>query len=151
MAQPRQTETHSDPRDAQPIAFTVDQVALTVPKGAVDAARDFYGRLLGLQEIPRAKELEQHGKPGVWFQLGSDVELHIIGEDVPVSDNASSMRHLCLRTRDLDAAVAGVKARGGRPEPEDHPVEIGRRVFLTDPGGNKVEILERRKFTGPRS
>src|SRR5215207_8353565 len=63
----------------------------------VEAARHFYGQVLGLEEIPRA---EGPRRPGAWFRLGS-LELHLSQEPDP--RNAGSKRHVAFEVRELDA------------------------------------------------
>ncbi|HEY9389637.1 MAG TPA: hypothetical protein VIR27_07700 [Mycobacteriales bacterium] len=53
-------------------------VHLTCPPGGEDACRTFYGRLLGLTEIPEPSGLA--GRGGIWFRGGppnSEVEIHV--------------------------------------------------------------------------
>lgn len=99
----------------------------------VDAARAFYGELLGLRPTTRPSDA---GRPGCWFALG-DVELHLSLE--PGADNASSKRHVAFEVEDVAAARARLEAAGV-------PVEEGRamtgiqRFFVRDPAGNRLEL-----------
>ena len=47
----------------------IDHVQLAMPKGEEDAARSFYGDVLGLKEIEKPENLRARG--GVWFALGA--------------------------------------------------------------------------------
>ena len=56
----------------------LDHVLLAMPAGGEDAARAFYGRLLGLTEVPKPAGLSDHG--GCWFVgtgAGSSVAIHL--------------------------------------------------------------------------
>ena len=59
----------------------IDHVQLAMPAGREDAARHFYGDLLGMAEIPKPAELAKRG--GCWF--GSDaVQIHLgVENDFP--------------------------------------------------------------------
>src|SRR5215470_16363758 len=46
----------------------IDHVQVAAPPGCEEAARAFYGELLGLDELPKPAELADRG--GVWFASG---------------------------------------------------------------------------------
>ena len=52
----------------------IDHVQLAAPADCQDAARQFFGELLGLDEIPKPEALRSRG--GVWFQVGAQ-QLHV--------------------------------------------------------------------------
>ena len=52
----------------------IDHVQVAIPRGGEDAARAFYGVLLGLEEIPKPEPIRARG--GVWFRAGAQ-ELHL--------------------------------------------------------------------------
>jgi catechol 2,3-dioxygenase-like lactoylglutathione lyase family enzyme len=101
----------------------------------VEVAKEFYGRLLGLQEIARA---EGTTRPGVWYRLG-DLELHIAYEAAP--RNADSTRHIAFELADLDAARIALE-RAGAPIEAARPLPGLRRFFTRDPSGNRIELQE---------
>ena len=43
----------------------IDHVLVSMPRGGEDAARAFYGGVLGLREVPKPPPLDTHG--GCWF------------------------------------------------------------------------------------
>jgi len=100
----------------------------------VEAAREFYGRVLGLETAPRPADA---GRPGCWFRSG-DCELHLSLE-VGV-DNASSKRHVAFEVDDLEAARRRLVTSG-------FAIEAGRaiagveRFFVRDPAGNRIELF----------
>jgi catechol 2,3-dioxygenase-like lactoylglutathione lyase family enzyme len=104
----------------------------------VESAREFYGRVLGLELAPRPADAG--GRPGCWFRIGP-AELHVSLE--AGADNASSKRHFALEVDDLGAwrrrlGDARCVLEEGRPVPG---VE---RFFARDPAGNRVELFSRR-------
>ena len=52
----------------------IDHVQVAAPAGGEDAARAFYGDLLGLAELPKPERLRARG--GVWFAVGEQ-QLHV--------------------------------------------------------------------------
>src|ERR1700674_4887925 len=61
---------------AHPPFTAIDHVQLAMPAGGEGTARQFYGGLLGMAEIPKPAELAKRG--GCWFQSGS-VQIHLGG------------------------------------------------------------------------
>ncbi len=99
----------------------------------VEAARRFYGEVLGLEEIPRA---EGRGRPGAWFRLGA-MELHLSHEPDP--QNRASKRHVAFEARDLAALRDHLEESGFRTE-DGSPLPGVRRFFVRDPAGNRLEF-----------
>jgi hypothetical protein len=54
--------------------LALDHIQLAAPPGCEEAARRFFGELLGLEEIPKPEPIRARG--GVWFRAGTH-ELHI--------------------------------------------------------------------------
>jgi len=53
-------------------------VQVSIPRGAEDEARRFYGEVLGLMEIPKPPALA--GRGGFWLSLG-EMQIHFGVED----------------------------------------------------------------------
>jgi catechol 2,3-dioxygenase-like lactoylglutathione lyase family enzyme len=104
----------------------------------VEAARDFYGRVLGLEPAPRPDDAG--GRPGCWFHIGP-CELHVSLE--VGADNASSKRHIALEVDDLGAWRRRL-SDARCPIEEGRPVPGVERFFARDPAGNRVELFSRR-------
>jgi catechol 2,3-dioxygenase-like lactoylglutathione lyase family enzyme len=112
----------------------LDHVQVSITAGGEDAARRFYGEVLGMSEVPKPASLA--GRGGVWFACGAQ-QLHCGVED----QVASSRRHPALRTDDLDAVRARLEA-AGFPIRTDAELPGYRRFYTEDPFGNRLECLE---------
>ena len=115
----------------------IDHVQFAMPAGREEDAREFYGRLLGIPEVPKPPELRKRG--GAWFEKG-DVRIHL---GVDPEFRPARKAHPALRVRDLPGLVqrlrsAGVAVVDGEPMPGfDH-------VYVADPFGNRLELMEPR-------
>lgn len=114
--------------------FRVAHVNLSVDD--VEAARRFYGEVLGFEAAPRPADA---GRAGCWFSLGS-CELHVSLE--PGADNAGSKRHVAFEVEDL-AAVRARLSSHGVPLEEARPIPGMERFFARDPAGNRLEFFQR--------
>jgi catechol 2,3-dioxygenase-like lactoylglutathione lyase family enzyme len=96
-------------------------------------AQEFFGRLLGLEEIPVPQSIQHLDL--VWFQVGKS-ELHCFAEE-PLGDRSG--RHFCLVTEDVERKRQKLQDAGYEPwNPEVIP---GRpRFFCRDPFGNIIEF-----------
>jgi catechol 2,3-dioxygenase-like lactoylglutathione lyase family enzyme len=101
----------------------------------VEAARRFYGELLGLAPAPRPPDA---GRAGCWFRLG-ELELHVSLESG--ADNPRSKRHVAFETDALDELRARLAA-ADVPLEEGRPIAGLRRFFARDPSGNRLEFCE---------
>jgi catechol 2,3-dioxygenase-like lactoylglutathione lyase family enzyme len=72
----------------------LDHVQVCIPRGTEEEARDFYGRLLGLEEIEKPDALRRNG--GMWY-AAADVQLHVGVEEVV----APSKRHPAFEVEDI--------------------------------------------------
>ena len=113
----------------------LDHVQLCIPPGAENAAREFYGRLLGLTEIEKPAPLRANG--GMWFQI-ADIQLHI-GIEAP---QGPSKRHPAFEVADIAAVRAHLEAHAVRTRDEPSLTGIKRFSFF-DPFDNRIELLER--------
>ena len=117
----------------------IDHVQVAAPAGCEDAARHFYGRLLGLEELAKPPFLARRG--GVWFRVGGQ-ELHVGVADEFV---AARKAHPALRVPSVDelerlAAHLTDNAVGVRwADPAEIPGSS--RFFVDDPWGNRVELV----------
>ena len=120
--------------------FRIDHVQITVPRGLEAETRRFYGKGLGFPEIPKPPELARNG--GMWYRLGA-VQLHVSLEEVDPAANGASRRHIAYDVSDLDAIEVELRGRGLEIIPDRQPTAGLRRFYLRDPGGNRLEILQK--------
>jgi len=116
----------------------MDHVNVIVPKSLEDAAKHFYGSVLGLKEIP--KPIESQGRGGAWYELG-DVQLHL---SVRAEAAAAEVRkgHVCYALADVEFAERQLRAAGITIIPDDQPVAGKPRFYVRDPGGNLIELAQ---------
>ena len=118
-----------------PLIIGLDHVQLAMPPGGEDAARAFYGELLGLPEVLKPPVLAARG--GCWFE-NEAVKLHL-GVDAKFC--AAQKAHPALLVSDLTALAARLAAAGHRLSPD--PAHPGLpRGYIDDPFGNRIELIE---------
>jgi catechol 2,3-dioxygenase-like lactoylglutathione lyase family enzyme len=100
----------------------------------VEAARRFYGELLGLEATDRPADA---GRAGCWYRVGA-VELHLSIEEG--ADNARSKRHVAFEVEDLEGLRRDLLGHGLAIE-EGRPITGIRRFFVRDPSGNRLELF----------
>ena len=113
----------------------IDHVQLAGPKGCEDEARDFFGRLLELEEIEKPEPLRARG--GCWFKVGAR-QLHI-GVEEPFRPAAKA--HPAFAVRDIDA-LFGTLQEAGVQCLWDEALGSVRRFYANDPWGNRLEFTE---------
>jgi len=119
----------------------VDHVQLAMPAGREAEARVFYAGLLGIPEIPKPRALTARG--GAWFESGP-VKVHLgVDRDFRPARKA----HAGLLVTGLAALVESLRGAGYRVA-EDKPLEGYLRVYVDDPFGNRLELMEPRPAEG---
>ena len=120
------------------MSFTIkkiDHVQLAVPRGSEELARQFYEGILKFKEIMKPEPLRKRG--GVWFSMG-EIQLHIGTEEPFVPARKA---HPALEVENLEAFKQYLSGR----EIEyiiDHNLPGANRIYLHDPFGNRIELLE---------
>jgi catechol 2,3-dioxygenase-like lactoylglutathione lyase family enzyme len=113
----------------------IHHVQLAMPAGREDEARRFYSVLLGIPETPKPEVLAKRG--GVWFE-SSQVRVHLgIDEDFRPARKA----HPALLVKDLPGLVDLLR-KASVTVVDDEPVAGCDRVYVTDPFGNRLELME---------
>jgi catechol 2,3-dioxygenase-like lactoylglutathione lyase family enzyme len=113
----------------------LDHVQLAMPPGGEGRARAFYGEALGIPEVPKPPELAARG--GCWFERG-DLKIHL---GVESDFRPARKAHPALQVAELSRLVE--KLRGlGYALREDDPLPGFHRVYVEDPFGNRIELLE---------
>jgi catechol 2,3-dioxygenase-like lactoylglutathione lyase family enzyme len=115
----------------------IDHVNVIVPKRLEDAAKHFYGSVLGLKQIPKPLELQARG--GAWYELGS-VQLHLSAKAEVASGQAKG--HVCFTVADVPLAEERLRNAGVEIIPDDQPVAGKPRFYVRDPGGNLIELAQ---------
>ena len=113
-------------------------VNVTVPKSLEEAAKHFYGVVMGLQEVPKPES--SRGRGGAWYQLGQ-MQLHLSIEE-PLGENCLSKRHACYTVSNLAEAEERFRRAGVEIVPDDLPTPGWSRFYVRDPGGNRLEIAQ---------
>jgi catechol 2,3-dioxygenase-like lactoylglutathione lyase family enzyme len=110
-------------------------VQLAMPAGGEPSARAFYAGVLGIPEVPKPATMAARG--GGWFERGElRIHLGVEGDFRP-----ARKAHPALVVSDLRALSARLRA-AGHPCREDRELEGHERVFVDDPFGNRIELLE---------
>ncbi|MET0423670.1 MAG: glyoxalase [Actinoplanes sp.] len=113
-------------------------VQILIPPDGEDAARAFYGGVLGLTELPKPAVLAARG--GCWFR-GGGWEVHLS----PVTGFTPAVRaHPGVLVTDL-TALAETLETAGRPVQWDPHFPGHRRFYSADDHGNRLEFLEKIK------
>lgn len=115
----------------------LNHVALHVADVARSVA--FYRDVLKLEAIPRPA----FAFPGAWFRLGSDQELHLIGERKQEVISHNRGNHFALLVDDLDAWEAHLQSAGANFLPRRARPDGALQVFVVDPDGHYVELCTR--------
>lgn len=126
-----------------PIPMHIDHITHNISSANIEAARRFYGKSLGLTEIPAV--LDPTGKRLIWFQLGEG-QLHLSIRDTA---DKSTSRHFAVALPNFDLIVGRLQEHGAQTEDWDsgklwrvRPDGI-RSTFCYDPDGNRIELLDR--------
>ena len=120
------------------LLVALDHVQLAMPAGGEEAARGFYGGLLGLAEVLKPPLLAARG--GVWFESGP-VRLHL---GVEAEFRPARKAHPAFRVRDLAALRQGLEAAGCAIQDDDALLDE-RRFYAADPFGNRLEFMAERR------
>ena len=113
----------------------LDHVQVCIPRGAEARAREFYGGLLGLEEIEKPEVLRANG--GMWYKV-ADVQLHVGVEDTV----APSKRHPAFEVEGVEEVRTYLEQSGVRTRDEPSLPGITRFSFF-DPFGNRIELMEK--------
>jgi catechol 2,3-dioxygenase-like lactoylglutathione lyase family enzyme len=114
----------------------IDHVQLAAPAGCEEIARQFFGEVCGLEEIPKPAPLA--GRGGVWFRCGAQ-QLHIgVEQDFTPSRKA----HPAFRLGTVEDLKALADEIGDVRW--DDALDGYERFYAADPFGNRVEFLAAR-------
>jgi catechol 2,3-dioxygenase-like lactoylglutathione lyase family enzyme len=114
----------------------IDHVQVAAPRGRDDVARAFYGGLLGMEELPKPEALRARG--GCWFRAGAQ-QLHVGIEERFVPARKA---HPGLVVSELGPIRDRLRLAGVEFE-DDASIPGVDRLYVTDPFGNRLELLAR--------
>lgn len=123
----------------------IDHLQLAMPRDGETQARDFYGVLLGLNEVAKPEALATRG--GCWF-IGPNLHLHLgVADDFQPARKA----HPAFRVSDLATLRERLRSSGVAIDADDSLPGV-RRFYAADPFGNRIEFIEDADagFTGGR-
>jgi catechol 2,3-dioxygenase-like lactoylglutathione lyase family enzyme len=116
----------------------------TINCADLDATRDFYRDVLGLEQGFRPKL----GFAGYWLYAGDVPVVHLLGADGALPENrgteqggkTGSLDHIAFRGKDADATIAKLKSHGlAFRENQIREIKL-HQVFVRDPNGIMVEM-----------
>ena len=118
------------------MVIALHHVNVTVTPELEVAAKQFYGSLLGLNQVPKPAAARQSG---AWYQIGEN-QLHLSVETEERGPLSSG--HVCFHVSDLAEAEAGFRAAGVEIIPDRRPLPGSKRFYVRDPAGNQLEIAQ---------
>jgi catechol 2,3-dioxygenase-like lactoylglutathione lyase family enzyme len=115
--------------------LSIHHVQLAMPAGGEAEARAFYSGLPGIPEREKPSNLAKRG--GCWFEAG-ELKVHLgVEEDFHPALKA----HPAFLVDEVAALVKNLTAAGCRVV-EDEPLEDYERVYVYDPFGNRIELIQ---------
>lgn len=115
--------------------YGIDHVQLAMPTGGEERATAFYEDVLGVPRVPKPSNLEARG--GCWFELG-DLRVHL---GVDPGFRPARKAHLAFLVKDLQQLVERLIEAGCEVH-DDEPLDGFDRVYVDDPFGNRIELME---------
>lgn len=113
----------------------LDHIQLCIPFGEEERAREFYTRVLGLEEIEKPDVLKPNG--GLWFKI-ADIQLHIGVEEM----QGKSKRHPAFEVEGLEEIRAHLSEHQVLMKYEPS-IPGAHRFSFFDPFGNRIELMEK--------
>ncbi|MHB1022872.1 MAG: VOC family protein [Acidobacteriaceae bacterium] len=107
-----------------------------MPPGKESEARSFYQDVLGIPEVAKPPNLAKRG--GCWFERGS-LKIHLGVEE---GFRPARKAHPAFLVEDLAAWKNRIQT-GGYSFKTDEPLEGYERIYVDDPFGNRIELMER--------
>lgn len=113
----------------------LDHVQLAMPTGREDEAVAFYRGLLGIPLVRKPPHLAARG--GCWFER-DDLKVHL---GVDAQFRPATRAHPAFIVDDVQGLGAALAAAGHRVV-NDEPLEGYDRIYVDDPFGNRIELME---------
>src|SRR5512145_2415073 len=115
--------------------YAIEHVQLAMPAGEEERARSFYHGVLELGETLKPLHLAKRG--GVWFQNG-DLKIHL---GVETDFRPAKKAHPALLVEGLNELIEKCRDAGYKVV-SDEPLAGDHRVYVCDPFGNRIELIE---------
>lgn len=124
-------------RNCSPLVRVIrlDHIQLAMPPGGEAEAVTFYECLLGISQVPKPSHLADRG--GCWFEDG-DVKVHL---GVDTSFHPATKAHPAFIVDDVRGLAQRLTAAGHRVL-DDEPLDGFDRVYVYDPFGNRIELMQ---------
>jgi catechol 2,3-dioxygenase-like lactoylglutathione lyase family enzyme len=116
--------------------YDLDHIQIAIPPSSEDRARAFYIDVLCLSEVPKPEHLIHRG--GVWL-TGGKLNLHL---GVDEGFTPALKAHPALLVENLADLIVRCEEHGFSVR-TDTPLEGYDRVYVSDPFGNRIELMER--------
>jgi catechol 2,3-dioxygenase-like lactoylglutathione lyase family enzyme len=113
----------------------LDHVQLAMPAGREAEAVAFYEGLLGIPHVPKPPHLAVRG--GCWFER-RELKVHL---GVEADFQPATKAHPAFIVDDL-RGLARALAAAGCTVTDDEPLAGYDRVYVHDPFGNRIELLQ---------
>ncbi|WP_299546370.1 VOC family protein [uncultured Tateyamaria sp.] len=110
-------------------------VQIAMPKSGYEDARNFYLNVLAFSEVEKPDELL--GRGGIWLE-SQGVRLHLGVEDPFLP---AKKAHPGFRVNSLEQTIERLD-RAGVAFQTDVQLPNIKRVYIEDPFGNRIELLE---------
>ena len=113
-------------------------------RGMLDALKDFYCDIVGLQAGTRPP----FGEFGYWLYAQGQPVVHLSEagrHEPPAQAGATTFNHIAFACEDSGAVEALLRSRSIQYRKTAVPATAQVQFFLSDPAGNKVEL----NFTDP--
>lgn len=98
---------------------------------------EFYCNVLRLDSLPRPA----FDFPGAWFRLGTQQELHLIGERTAPVHSHNRGNHFALRVDDIHEWEKHLQEINADFRPRKRRPDGAWQVFLRDPDGHVIELF----------
>ena len=103
----------------------------------VDKSTAFYKAVLRLELLPRPA----FTFPGAWLRLGTNQELHLIGDRGNPVFSSNRGNHFALMVDDIDAWAAHLQNVGANFAPKQRRPDGAWQIFLRDPDAHVIELF----------
>lgn len=113
----------------------IEHVQLAMPAGGEDAATAFYDGVLGIPRIPKPANPAARG--GCWFESG-DLKVHL---GVDADFRPATKAHPAFLVDDVRSLARAI-ATAGYEVVDDEPLDGFDRIYVHDPFGNRIELME---------